>query len=384
MKHLVIAVSRHSPRSQASRYTLLLRGLSILALLPIMLVTSCFSAVSPSVITQPLSGPGGQDYTHDTVAAKRYGAGSEEVWVFYPDTPPSAGATVVFFMHGWGGYAPEPYGAWIEHLVRKGNVVVFPRYQDNILTPIEEISAGAVQGVQTAWREIMDDAFIDVRTDRVGWVGHSLGAYLAVNIATQSSTLGLPTPALLMLVEPGSTERLDFADTSGIPEDTPIIVADGDRDCVVECDGSIAFMDEASQHPEKNIVRILMQSDPNVTPALLADHFSPLARSSKFTALVGEVSQVGQFDGTSFLDEFADSQRLPDDLDYRGYWTVLDVLLACAFELDEVNSDLNSKIFESSMNTSIDSRTRFTIYERTMDGTPRACAAEAACSGGTP
>ena len=38
-------------------------------------------------------------------------------------------APVVVFNHGWLAVNPGAYGAWIEHLVRSGRIVIFPRYQ---------------------------------------------------------------------------------------------------------------------------------------------------------------------------------------------------------------------------------------------------------------
>ena len=64
----------------------------------------------------------------------RYGQGGKEYWIYEPDRPKPKTAPVVIFLHGWSGTNPLYYGAWIDHIVKRGNIVVFPRYQSNILT----------------------------------------------------------------------------------------------------------------------------------------------------------------------------------------------------------------------------------------------------------
>ncbi|MEZ4892408.1 MAG: hypothetical protein R2778_05270 [Saprospiraceae bacterium] len=50
-------------------------------------------------------------------------------WLFEPADPKPDSAEVVVFLHGYGAYNPMAYGKWIKHLVAKGNIVIYPRYQ---------------------------------------------------------------------------------------------------------------------------------------------------------------------------------------------------------------------------------------------------------------
>ena len=83
---------------------------------------------------QPETGPGGRQAPHSAVIKNRYGKGGTEYWIYEPDKPKPTQAPVVIFLHGWGGTNPLYYGAWIDHIVKRGNIVVFPRYQSSILT----------------------------------------------------------------------------------------------------------------------------------------------------------------------------------------------------------------------------------------------------------
>ena len=58
-----------------------------------------------------------------------------DYWLFVPTDPlpgtPRAGEPfpLVIFVHGSGATNADPYLAWIEHLVRRGAVVLYPQYQ---------------------------------------------------------------------------------------------------------------------------------------------------------------------------------------------------------------------------------------------------------------
>src|SRR4030095_1182318 len=86
---------------------------------------------------QPKCGPGGKHQPHASVIKNKYGKGSKEYWIYEPDSPKPASAPFIVFLHGWGGTNPLYYGAWLDHLVKRGNIVVYPRYQANILTARE-------------------------------------------------------------------------------------------------------------------------------------------------------------------------------------------------------------------------------------------------------
>ena len=105
---------------------------------------------SPSPPAQPPSGPGGRDYHHAKVVEATYGQGARQYWLFEPAEPKPASAPVVVFNHGWMGIHPAVYLGWIRHLARRGNIVVFPRYQDGPLTPPREFVPNAISSVKDA------------------------------------------------------------------------------------------------------------------------------------------------------------------------------------------------------------------------------------------
>src|SRR4051794_2049301 len=66
-------------------------------------------------------------YPHKTVKRQEFGCGAQSYWLFEPAEPTPPAAPVVVLLHGWYAYNPAAYGAWIEHLARSGQTVIFPR-----------------------------------------------------------------------------------------------------------------------------------------------------------------------------------------------------------------------------------------------------------------
>ena len=92
-------------------------------------------AVAPTPPVQPAHGPGSAEYAHAQVIAHEVKSGAQGWWLFVPSSPRPASAPVVVFCHGWGALDPKGYRAWIDHIVRRGNIVIWPNYQASLLTP---------------------------------------------------------------------------------------------------------------------------------------------------------------------------------------------------------------------------------------------------------
>jgi acetyl esterase/lipase len=102
-----------------------------------------------------------------------------EAWLFVPRDP-LPGTTrageplpLVIFVHGSGAVDAAAYLAWIEHLVRRGAVVLFPLYQNTTLG-----EGGYRQTLQDDVRgglESLERERVPVDLSRVAVVGHSLG-----------------------------------------------------------------------------------------------------------------------------------------------------------------------------------------------------------------
>ena len=155
---------------------------------------------------------------------------------FAPET--LAGAeplSLVVFLHGYGGINPLNYGAWLREIVAQGAVVLYPRYQRNLLVPgsrrfADHAAEAVAAGV--AWASDLD---LPVDTSTLVYVGHSYGGAIAANLMARQGDLGLPPAAGAVLAAPGTSRlrgsRLEAYD--GVDPAVQLLVVSHGGDYVV-------------------------------------------------------------------------------------------------------------------------------------------------------
>lgn len=278
---------------------------------------------------QPESGPGGSDYRHASILTQRIGAGIDEYWIFFPDDPRPESAPVVVFLHGWTALDPLTYGGWIEHIVLKGHIAVYPRYQLNIFSTPAEMEAAAAGAISAAWQHIQVNGRVLPQSQSVVWIGHSLGGTFASILAARSFELGLPPPAAIMMVQPGASSLISADNRSRLPVGTRVLFVVGEDDSVVGRAGVDALLPWVSHIPSGQVELVTMRTDRRPTPQLVADHTSPLSVVDGFpptsVAAGGTVTSHGRRPGEG-AGTFA-----PSSLDYFGYWKLTDGLLDFVF-----------------------------------------------------
>lgn len=294
----------------------------------IALLGACNAVRPGAVVTgQPESGPGGADYTHASVVVQRHGEGRDEYWLFLPDHPMPEQAPVVMFLHGWTAMDPQPYGAWIRHMTRKGHIVVYPRYQASLLDDPETMLNAAAGAVQGAWLQLQTGSPVKPRADKIVWIGHSLGATFSALLAPRSQELGLPPAESLLLVQPGGETRIPLDAIAGLPLSTRVTLVVGDEDTVVANDGAAAIVAQLAHMPPANVEHVLMRSDRRVAPALPANHLAPLAVTPGFPPTL---DRPRRWLRDSAQGRFA-LRHAPDALDWYGFWKLADGMLDAAF-----------------------------------------------------
>ena len=107
----------------------------------------------PTPPDQPTSGPGGSDYSHAGVKKSKYKSGAEQFWIFEPTDPTPATAPLIVFLHAWFEIFPFPHIVWIKHIVKHGNIVVYPIYQRNIFGD-RQFTSNAITEVKHAIQEL--------------------------------------------------------------------------------------------------------------------------------------------------------------------------------------------------------------------------------------
>jgi len=314
---------------------------------------------APRAPSQPTSGPGGTDYPHSGVSIGEHGTGDTQYWLYTPKGPVPDSAPVIVFLHGWGGMNPGVYGAWIKHLVRRGNIVIYPRYQESLRTSPALMTESAEQAIRRAFWQLASVGPVKPQRDRFALVGHSLGGTIAANIASEAQKVGLPQVRALMVVEPGDSKNSEIAqrlgaripsilgDYSKTPRGTLLLCVVGEEDRAAGDVVARHIFDSATAVAERDKGFVIVRSDYHGEPALIANHFAPLAPDRDFDS--GEAALRERFRERAFqrarpwmeraqqmveeAEELAPLLRGGgvDALDYFGFWKLFDGLTDAAF-----------------------------------------------------
>lgn len=285
-----------------------------------LIICSTFSfsqkIVGPS---QPLTGPGGSAYICDSIAQFDYASDPDGYWLYIPVVPNLDSAHVVVFVHGYGAYNPMIYGNWISHIVKKGNVVIFPRYQKNLMSPRP---TGFIPNVSTAIKDalVVIDSIHDVKpiVSNLTFTGHSYGGVISAGIAADFKKYDLPQPKVLLLCSPGSGPFKGgvLADYSGISPDTKLVVMVSENDDIVGDKLGIVIYNTATNVHDRNFIRQYadkhgkgITDHHNESYAVNLDFDSKNRNPTSQKAL-----RIGRENAT----------------DYFGYWKILDGLMDCS------------------------------------------------------
>ena len=316
-----------------------LRNIGLIAFLLLSLSPRAV-AQGPTPPQQPDNGPGGKHASHAAAIKNRYGQGGKEYWIYRPDRPKPTLAPVVIFLHGWGGTNPLYYGAWIDHIVKRGNIVIFPRYQSSLLTRREDFIPNTLYAVKAAFEQLQNERG-HVRPDlkKTAIVGHSLGGILAASVAALAGEERLPQMRAVMSVEPGLTSNpanVPMADLRKIPSDTLLLSLAGDRDSFVKDDDAKRIYYESTQVSANNKDFVWLVSDERGRPRLVANHRAPTAPDKDYDNNEGDLTARRSRGGpgpSADSEGSGESARTPavDALDYYGLWKLFDALCDAAF-----------------------------------------------------
>lgn len=280
---------------------------------------------------QPSTGPGGASYQHSGIHIGDGGAGAEKFYIFEPYFPQAEKVPVVVLFHGYDGMNPDAYGHWITHLVKRGNTVIFPVYQDSLSKP-ETYSANALNALIEAFHQLRTGFYARPDEGKVVFAGHSLGAAVAIDIA---KALGAPTPTTMDVPAPlaifsangadadvavDSFQKIVPHDLSTIAPHTLILSVVGHADNLAKDKLANDILTSTPQIPRENKEIVTIFSDVHGTPALIARHSAAISPH--------DITVPGETSDTQSADE---DQLPPDMLDFYGYWKLLDGLTDAVF-----------------------------------------------------
>lgn len=295
-----------------------LRKWLFLCVLALQLPVFCQNITPPG---QPLTGPGGSDYTSDSVRIIDLAENGSGCWIFLPVAPSPTVAPVIVFTHGYGCINPMIYGQWIRHLVRKGNIVIYPRYQTDLVFPRPpEFADNTVKGIKKGIKALSEMTGIKADLNRFALIGHSYGGVVDANLAVNWQKFKIPKPKAVMLCQPGTGPlkggRLESYE--GFPADIPLLIITGEYDSTVGDEFANLVFQTAIHTPERNLVRHFQ--DFHGLPSITASHHECYSIDTLFD------NGLRNFSANRALER----SKL-DVIDYLCYWKLGDALLDCAF-----------------------------------------------------
>jgi len=269
---------------------------------------------------QPTEGPGGADYAHTHVSVYDGATRADGFWLYEPESPRPESAPVVVFLHGYGAYNPMAYGKWIKHLVAKGHIVIFPRYQKNLVWPRPSgFPDNAAKGIRDAIALLQrSDNHVKPDLSKVTYIGHSYGGVTAAHLGVNWEKYRIPKPDAMLLAEPGSGpfNGARLKDYSGLPDDLNLLVVVGEDDYVVGTAFGLLVFNTAVNTPNRNFIVQRRDIDYSRRKGILATHSEPYCYDLDFDTGVRNYTAQRVFQ-TSRLNE----------VDFNCYWKLADALI---------------------------------------------------------
>jgi pimeloyl-ACP methyl ester carboxylesterase len=278
---------------------------------------------------QPSEGPGSSSYPHRGVTKKQIGDGGSGYWLFTPADPVPSEAPVVLFLHGWRALNPKDYGGWIDHMARKGSIVIYPIFEETRTDEPLDMMKRAIQTTKVAL-DALRKGPIRPRLDRFFIVGHSLGGGLTAQVAARAEKEGLPVPKAIMPTEPGWRGKGEYpADAlKDVPSSVLALVVVGSDDQFAETRQAKPIFQGMPQVPADRKRYVMLYSDDHGTPPLIGDHAAPLSPRDDY----GPAFTAQQQRRRAMVEMFTGMRDGEvDALDYYGFWRLSDALCEAAF-----------------------------------------------------
>ena len=246
----------------------------------------------PGVIQppQPKKGPGGRAHPNRGFQVIAGGTGSDAWFAFEPTGPRPRSAPLAIVMHGYFEFAGyDQMYAFINHTVKRGSVVIYPRWQTGISDPcpgpfnVEPCIASAVDGIRGAISYLQSSRRrVHPELRQTSYFGFSFGGIVTANMANRWRSLGLPRPRAIFLDDPHDGALAGFGEPAlddsltGIPRKAKF-------ECHSGADGVLSEPGKANsscntvfplipQIPNRNKDLVLTHTDSHGQPTLSSAH----------------------------------------------------------------------------------------------------------------
>lgn len=179
------------------------------------------------------------------------------------------------FIHGGGAIHPTIYLDWIYHIVKKGNILVYPRFQYGLIGKFSNCLENIIQSLKDSIIQLQNGRHVIPLLDKFAIVGHSIGGGMTAYIAALAEDFNLPIPKVIMPVQP-SVPSINIVDMSKIANETLMLVIVGEDDKHVGNQSAKIIFYNATQIPASQKDYIIQRTDKHGTPDIIANHLAPV------------------------------------------------------------------------------------------------------------
>lgn len=284
---------------------------------------------------RPEKGPGSGAYPHAKTRQEQVGEDESGYWLFTPSSPAPDKAPVVLFLHGGRGLNPYDYGGWIDHIVRRGNIVIYPIFESpSKWKNMRDTNAAkidrALAATKAAIARLRASGPVKPDLGRFAVLGHSFGGGLTPQIAARAAGAGLPAPSALMPVEPGwfGKEKMPLEALGQVPGTTMVLIIEGDRDQFEDTRQGRDIYRALEKVPPARKRFVVMRTDEHGETPLIADHAAPLSPHPEIGTPLTETNERRR-DLVTKLTGMRHGEV--DAMDWLGFWRLFDRLCEAAW-----------------------------------------------------
>jgi hypothetical protein len=248
---------------------------------------------------------------------------------------------------------PALYGGFIDHLARKGHLVLFPRFQEVNRSRPADASGLAETLIRDALAALSEDPVARPDLKRVAYIGHSAGVPIALNVAAGAGASQLPAPRLIFGLMPGgiaSDEKergILLRDLAALDASTLLIAMSGDRDYLPADRAARRIFELAASVPATRKLFMRASSDDHGYPTMTATLASPGSPKAEYDAAAIKVppdpprdpkqkntwrwsADMALSGPQTILTQQLGSNGT-DTLDYLAFWKTFDMAAEAAF-----------------------------------------------------
>ncbi|MEM8909675.1 MAG: hypothetical protein AAGD05_17640, partial [Bacteroidota bacterium] len=206
-----------------------------------------------------------------------------------------------------------------KHLVRKGNIVIFPRYQKNLLNPKpKHFTKNVAIAIRDALIELDTGQHVLPIVAPLAVLGHSYGGVVSANLAVNYQAYDLPQPEVVFLCSPGSGPfKGGVLDSyEDMPANVNLLIMVSENDRIVKDKLGVRVFETATKVTNRNLIR--QYADKHGKPQIKAGHNESYSLNRAF--------DTGNRNATA---KRAKRKSSLNAVDYFGYWKLFDALLDC-------------------------------------------------------